>query len=485
MKTRLFFAALLLLSFGTMKAQVNEPKQYDPKADSIMKSRMAEMSQIQEQFAERMRELGMNLQYLSDSVDWKSFEQDMEKWGADMEEWGNKMERWGNDFEKSFEQPYSPKISTNDGSQVRSIIMAGSGDVRIEQSQDGFSLRRDSKNTSERLIMNGSLLLKGSSDYEVALPQLDEVVLRSSGDVIGRGTIKGQTLRILAMGSGDIVLDVDYDTVNVQMTGSGDVTLKGRCKVIDAKILGSGDLKMSQLQYADSNITATGSGEVLSNGHRDVVEHKSHQGKRSEKKSLLYDANWNGFEAGLNMLMGPGSVGYEYLELRPMRSWVFNFNIADVGIAFDRRHTAGLYTGIGLGWNNYSFNNPVRLTKGENHLEAEWIDPAESVVKRSKLGVLYVQAPLMIEVRPTRRFYIAAGVTGGLRVNTWTKIVFRSGDVNKVHSDYYVNPFKLDATLRIGGNNLGFFAQYNLLPTFDEAHAPTCHTANFGFSINF
>ena len=98
---------------------------------------------------------------------------------------------------------------------------------------------------------------------------------------------------------------------------------------------------------------------------------------------------------------------------------------------------------------------------------------------------MYVQAPLMIEVRPTRRFYIAAGVTGGLRVDTWTKIVFRSGDVNKVHSDYYVNRFKLDATLRIGGNNLGFFAQFNLLPTFDEAHAPTCHTANFGFSINF
>ena len=63
MKTRFFFAALLLLAFGTMRAQVNEPKPIDPKTDSIMKSRMAEIKQAQEQFSERMRELGMNIGY--------------------------------------------------------------------------------------------------------------------------------------------------------------------------------------------------------------------------------------------------------------------------------------------------------------------------------------------------------------------------------------------------------------------------------------
>jgi molecular chaperone DnaK (HSP70) len=38
----------------------------------------------------------------------------------------------------------------------------------------------------------------------------------------------------------------------------------------------------------------------------------------------------------------------------------------------------------------------------------------------------------------------------------------------------------------IGKNDgWGFFANFNLLPTFDEAHAPTCHTTSFGFSLNF
>ena len=287
--------------------------------------------------SELMAELGTNLERLSDSVDWKSFEQDMEQWGADMEEWGRKMEKWGKQYED-----------------------------------------------------------KNGKHYEY------------------------------------------------------------------------------HYEY---------------NNDRSALKEDKPKNKRREKKNLLYDANWNGFEAGLNMLLGPGSSagfeGYDFLELRPMRSWVFNFNIADIGIAFNRRHTAGLFTGIGLGWNNYSFNHPVRLIKGENHLEGQWIDPSEAIVKRSKLGALYVQAPLMIEVRPSRRFYIAAGVTGGLRVDTWTKIKFQNGDVNKVHSDYYVNPYKLDASLRIGGRGLGFFAYYNLLPTFVEAHGPSSHTASFGFSLNF
>ena len=479
MKTRFFFAALLLLAFGSVKAQdtvTTTPRHADPVR------MMPDMSQL----PELMRELGVNLQHLSDSVDWKSFEEDMERWGAEMEAWGRKMERWGESFEPKHEYPYEYESLKNDDLPVRSIVIGGSGDVRIRQSQDGFSLSRGDKETRRQPFMaNGTLILGGTSDYEVAIPQLNEIIMSSSGDVIGRGMIKGDNLNLVVSGSGDLKLDVDYDTIRVLMSGSGDVTLMGQCKMIYADIHGSGDLKIQQLIAGESRINATGSGEARVNKVGNVTTYHQRKTSPSTHKSLLYDANWNGFEAGLNMLMGPGSASNDYLELRSLRSWVFNFNIADVGIAFNRRHTAGLYTGIGLGWNNYSFNNPVRLIKGGNHLEGEWIDPNEAVIKKSKLGVLYVQAPLMIEVRPTRRFYIAAGVTGGLRVDTWTKIKFQSGDVNKVHNDYYVNPFKLDATLRIGGDDLGFFANFNLLPTFNEAHAPTCHTTSFGFSINF
>ena len=212
---------------------------------------------------------------------------------------------------------------------------------------------------------------------------------------------------------------------------------------------------------------------------------------KPKKKSLLMDPHWTGVDAGINLLLGPGPNANfvdenAFLELRPLKSWVFNFNIADVGIAFDRGHRVGLATGIGLGWNNYSLNHPVRLIKGEERIEGEWIDEQlTSPVKRSKLGVLYVQAPLMLEVRPTNSMFVAMGVTGGVRVDTWSKIVFQNKESEKKHSDYYVNLLKLDATLRAGGDNLGFFASYNLLPLFVESHGPTAHTLNVGFSVIF
>ena len=210
-----------------------------------------------------------------------------------------------------------------------------------------------------------------------------------------------------------------------------------------------------------------------------------------QPRTLLFDPHWCGVDAGLNLLLGPGSAAnfegeYAFLQLKPLKSWNFNFNIADVGIAFSRNHVAGLYTGIGLGWNNYSLNNPVRLVKGDQHIEANWVDEnAEGHVRKSKLGVLYVQAPLMIEVRPTRGLFIAAGVTGGLRIDTWSKIKFEDKYKEKVRSDYYVNPLKLDATLRAGGSDMGFYASFNLLPLFEETCGPTSHTLNVGFSLLF
>ena len=210
-------------------------------------------------------------------------------------------------------------------------------------------------------------------------------------------------------------------------------------------------------------------------------------GDRTMHKNLLLDPHWGGIDLGVNMLLDLNpDENYALMDLRPLKSWGFNFNIADVGIAFNHRHTAGLYTGIGLGWNNYRFENPIRLIKGDEHLEAEWIDEGvEGRVKKSKLGVLYVQAPLMLEVRPTRSFFLAAGVTGGVRVDSWTKVKFRDDYKEKVRGDYYLNPLKLDATLRAGGDDMGFFATYDLLPTFVEGKGPGAHTFHVGFSMIF
>ena len=477
MKTRLILATLLLLAFGTAKAQdtvTAAPKQADP----AMIWNMPDMSQL----PELLRELGVNLQHLTDSVDWKSFEEDMEKWGAEMEEWGRKMERWGESFEPKHEYPYEFESLKNDDLPVRSIVIGGSGDVRIRQSQDGFSLSRGDKETRRKPFMaNGTLILGGTSDYEVAIPQLNEIIMSSSGDVLGRGMIKGDNLNLVVSGSGDLKLDVDYDTIHVLMSGSGDVTLMGQCKMIYADIHGSGDLKIQQLIAGESHINATGSGEAWVNKEGNVTAYHQRKTIPATHKSLLLDPHWNGFEAGLNMLFDAP----QEMELRPLRSWYFSFNIADVGIAFDRRHIVGLFTGIGLGWNNFSWNNPVTVEYDPDH-EEYVVEPIESdmVVKNTKHGVLFLQAPLMFEVRPTRHMYIDAGVIGGLRIAQWNRVKLEDGTQDKHYYGSSINRFKLDASLRVGGNDIGFFANYALLPLFTTGNTEV-HPVSFGFSINF
>ena len=380
---------------------------------------------------------------------------------------------------------------------------------------------------------------KGDVNTEGTL-RADNLVVHSTGSGDVNLNLDYDRVLVQHFGSGDVVLHGHADELQIMNTGSGDVVNRMDKETRVASPTGSLSDLMAELgrnleQLADSvdwdqferdmerwgesmeewgrhmeewgnEVERRMGGRPAPRNHQEGWD-KPHYGpqpkdrpaghfpgqkpmEEPKPKSLLFDPHWCGFDAGLNMLLTPGLVDpaadYAFLELKPLKSWNFNFNIADVGIAFSRSHIVGLYTGIGLGWNNYSFSNPVRLVKGDQHIEADWVDETvEGHVKKSKLGVLYAQMPLMIEVRPARGFFIAAGVTGGLRIDTWSKIKFMDKYKEKVHNNYYVNPLKLDATFRAGGEDMGFFASYDLLPLFREGHGPESHTFNVGFTLLF
>ena len=443
---------------------------------------------------------------------------------------------------------------------INTIIVNSSSDITLLQG-DKFAI--DYEEGSNWSMEDSILYLSGNTDFTVTVDHLQYLDFYGSGDIVSKGTLKGKDFSVRLNGSGDMVLDLDYENVCASLYGSGDLRLRGRCHALMANNFGSGDLITKELNsdIVESSQDRVGGvpnldglsellaelganlerladsvdwdsfgrdmerwGEGMEEWGRHMEEwgeqvERQMEGKeprperwgkgipdnvpqpkakmepapkeRQKEKSLFFDPHWEGIDAGLNMLLGPGAnadfVGeFNYLELKPLKSWVFNFNIADVGLAFSRSHVAGIYTGIGLGWNNYSFNNPVRLVKGDDGLEGIMIDESqEGRVKKSKLGALYVQAPLMLEVRPTRHFFIAAGVTGGIRVSGWTKVKFMDKYKEKNHSDYYMNLLKLDACLRAGSNDAAFFVSYNLLPLFVEAKGPTAHTLNIGFSLIF
>ena len=369
------------------------------------------------------------------------------------------------------------------------VVVAGAGDVTLRPGEQTL-INEGSVTRNDNTIHTTSY-----KDADITLQDLRSLTVAGAGDVTGKGVFKGDNLSITATGTGDVVLTIDYDSVSAIISGVGDVILKGNCHYLTATITGIGDLVTKDLQVDSLAVKSTRNGEYHWDWEWKKQDHPDSSPSKTEApkahKSLRFNPHWQGVDAGLNVLLGPGKNAdwegnYALLEQRPLRSWNFNFNIADIGLAFSYSRRAGIYTGVGLGWNNFSFNTPVRLEKGENKLVCHAIDESvEGRVKKSKLGVLYLQAPLMLEVKPTKKSYIALGVTGGFRIDTWTKIKYREGGKEKVHSDYYINRFKLDASLRAGGDNLGFYANYNLLPFFDESNAPTAHSISFGLSLNF
>ena len=358
------------------------------------------------------------------------------------------------------------------------VVVAGAGDVTLKQ---GEVLEVKCEGDPITFTPDGSIVLTSYKDYEVTVPELQSIKVTGSGDLQSVGTLNFPNLNIMSTGVGDAKLNVECDTITALLTGIGDLKLSGHCRYLEANITGLGDVVYDNFIADSLNINKTGSKEISI-----TLPEKS-----KKKKTLVFDPNWSGVDAGLNMLLGPGSSTeftgeYALLEQRTMKSWNFNFNIVDIGFAFTHSHRAGIYTGIGLGWNNYRFNNPVRLETGDNNLICNTIDESvEGRVKKSKLGVLYLQAPLMIEVRPTSKFFFAVGVTGGIRIDAWNKVKFEDRKV-KTHQDYYINRFKLDASLRAGQDEgLGFFANFNLLPFFAENKAQTAHNVSFGLSLNF
>lgn len=124
---------------------------------------------------------------------------------------------------------------------------------------------------------------------EVTLPKLEHVTLRGNGDVGVRG-FKAPKLDLELLGSGDMKVDVDVQTIQARLDGSGDfnltvresdaidinadgsgqVELSGRTKTLTVSLDGSGDLDAEQLESEKVRINSHGTGEMTVNAKKAI-----------------------------------------------------------------------------------------------------------------------------------------------------------------------------------------------------------------------
>ena len=252
---------------------------------------------------------------------------------------------------------------------------------------------------------------------------------------------------------------------------------------------GSGEPDTTRMNFGGSEFLII----TKSDGDSDEfnLDFDSDEEPRRKKKS---EAHWAGVDFGVTMLM---NENFEYNSFNDnpywnndaARSQVWNLNLMEHKFNFGTPYV-GLTTGLGFSFTSVALRN--------NYLVQPSMDTTFAVMDtlttytKNKMKSTYLTVPLMLEFNTNadsdRSFYLAAGVVGGVRLTSRLK---QDGEVNgtefenRVKADYNLNSFKLDAAARLGYGSWGVFANYSLLPLFDEGATVPVYPLTFGLSLNF
>lgn len=247
----------------------------------------------------------------------------------------------------------------------------------------------------------------------------------------------------------------------------------------------SGDTTRLQLGKKGMSIVEAEDGYKI-----DIMEMEEDQEavEKKEQKKKKFKPHYAGFEIGLNNFVNPDFTLHTgtFMNLNTARSWNYNLNFLEYGIGLGTSY-AGLVTGMGIEWSNYVFDANNSIEEDANGAIIERITPYEGITK-SKLATTYLTAPLLFEVQipaGKKRVHMSAGVIGGLKIGSRTKIKYNDGRKQKEikKDDFSLSPFRYGATFRIGYRAIEIFANYYFSPMFGETGTPELYPFSIGLNL--
>lgn len=259
---------------------------------------------------------------------------------------------------------------------------------------------------------------------------------------------------------------------------------------------------------------------IVTVGRHTLIVDEDGNVKYERNKRAKFNGNWGGVEIGINGYVTPevntnwGSAN-DYLNLRYEKSIAFNLNLYEQNFALNKAKNMGLITGIGMSWNNYRFNQQTFLDPDSpDSIAGYYIDGTS--VRKTKLTVMYITVPLLYEIQTKnlnrfRKFHFTAGVLASARVRTHTKIYFNEANqeyslqvpgtsneylpgtyitpnasqrnIVKNYNSFYLQPFKFDATVRVGYGIINLFATYSLNSFFQADRGPQLYAWTAGITL--
>lgn len=338
--------------------------------------------------------------------------------------------------------------------------------------------------------------ISGASGITLNGDAISHVLVASGVSSVRAYGLETHTANVKSSGTSSVRLTV-ADTITAEASGTSSIRVRGNPPNAQYSASAAASIRgLEAAQTVDTGLIEEDDTTVVRIGDREVV---IVDGKRPEvrtrKPRTSWSNSWSGFYLGINGYLSPSNSinlgsDKQFLDLEYNNSVSVNLNVWQQNLAVTRgRNSAfGMFTGLGIGWNNYRFEQNTRLVHGDEELEY-FID--EINFRKNKLTVSHLNVPLMLEFQtnqrnPNSQFHIAAGINAGIRLRSHTKYVYRdqgSREKEKEFTSYYLVPFRYEAIARIGWGRVNLFATYALNGMFREDKGPEIYPFNIGIRL--
>ncbi|MFZ4799420.1 MAG: GIN domain-containing protein [Bacteroidia bacterium] len=292
-----------------------------------------------------------------------------------------------------------------------------------------------------------------------------------------------ENLNVEANGASKVSATVK-NNLKAEASGVSKIEFAGNPKNVDKNLSGASKIdKVNGEDVEDGHVT----GEI-SVQSKNKNKHKKHSNKMTEA--------FGGIEIGVGTFVTPNmnttlDNSNKNLETNLGSSWRFALNFGDWDLPIVKGRLA-LTTGLGFSFDHYGFKNKDTLMNGENTKTLEF-KATDATLSTSRLSQFNLTMPLLIKYNSSynkkdNRFYFATGIILNYTVGNsiYTEYSNKGVEYEKRYtSDFFVNKFRADATVRIGYNHTSVFANFGLVPMFDTAKVTDTRTMQAGLAFNF
>lgn len=279
------------------------------------------------------------------------------------------------------------------------------------------------------------------------------------------------------------------DTVKVSVLGKNMVTVVEDGSKTDVKI-GDNNINIRENNKDTVKIRVGRKTIVIAEGHHGTSVKYDKLDDNEFKKwtghAPKFKGHWSTLEMGVNTFSTVDYKGYttpNFMDLNHNKSLEVNINLIKYSIGLQKnRSNFGLVTGLGLNFNDYRFSNPFTLKNEMGYIVP--VPITDNGLQKTKLSTGYLTVPLLIEIHAPNgsKFWMSAGIIGGLKMGSHTKVKI-NGTKYKDHNDFNINPFRGGTTVRLGYKGFNLFGTYYFTPFFKDGRGPVMDPFTIGIGF--